>query len=195
MTPTHITEHLYAADNPEFVRAPSITYIAVTGDGAPGTDEFYRKKALISDVARALDGVDPMPVIEIRYWYPEGSTPVEIADFYSVNPIPSLHYRVISEAPAGTSQADVDNARSRASSTADTGDDTVAVFFLPEQDVVQIMHHGPFAEEFPTLRRLGDFAHHHGLRRSGPHHEIHLDGFTRTTPQETLRTILRDPVQ
>ena len=45
-----------------------------------------------------------------------------------------------------------------------------------------------------TKHKDGDFASQHGLRRAGPHHEIHLDAFTRTTPQETLRTILRDPV-
>ncbi|MBY3988721.1 GyrI-like domain-containing protein [Rhodococcus fascians] len=188
------TEHLHAADNPEFMRTPRVAYVSVMGAGAPGTDEFYRKKALVSDIARALNGADSTPVIEIQYWYPEGSTPVGIADFYTVNPIPSLLYRVLAEAPEGITQADIESARTQASSAADTSGDNVEVFSLPEQDVVQIMHHGPFADEFATLDILGDFAQQRGLRRRGPHHEIHLDGFTRTTPQETLRTILRDPV-
>jgi hypothetical protein len=70
----------------------------------------------------------------------------------------------------------------------------VELFALPEQDVVQVMHHGPFAEEFGTLARLGEFAQGLGLHRTGPHHELHLDGFSRETPQHSLRTILRDPV-
>jgi hypothetical protein len=70
----------------------------------------------------------------------------------------------------------------------------VNLFSIREQAVVQIMHVGPFAEEFATLGRLGDFAQLRDLRRAGPHHEIHLDAFTRVTPQDTLRTILRDPV-
>jgi hypothetical protein len=41
---------------------------------------------------------------------------------------------------------------------------------------------------------LGAFADGAGVARSGPHHEIHLDAFTRQTPQDALRTILRDPV-
>jgi hypothetical protein len=85
-------------------------------------------------------------------------------------------------------------ARTRAASAADTASDEVTVFFVPEQDVVQVMHHGPFAEEFTTLGRLGEYARSRGARRDGPHHEIHLDTFTRSTPQDTLRTILRDPV-
>jgi hypothetical protein len=100
----------------------------------------------------------------------------------------------LAEVPAGTTQAGIESARSRASSTADTETDSVAVFTMPEQDVVQVMHHGPFAEEFSTLGLLGNFARQQRLRRRGPHHEIHLDAFTGTTPQENLRTILRDPV-
>jgi hypothetical protein len=132
--------------------------------------------------------------VEVQFWYPEDSTPVEIADFYSVNPIPSLLYRVLAQIPEGTTAADIAEARDRAASAADTAGDDVASYVLPEQDVVQAMHHGPFAGEFETLRRLGDFALARNLNRAGPHHEIHLDAFTRTTPQDNLRTILRDPV-
>lgn len=192
---THPTEHLHAADEPEHVRTPAVTYVAVLGAGAPGTDEFYRKKTLVTDIAGALDpATASAPVEEIQYWYPEGSRHVEIADFYSVNPVPSLLYRVLSQVPTGTTQQDVDAARARAASTADTASDEVTLFTILEQDVVQVMHHGPFADEFATLARLGTFARRRGVRRSGPHHEVHLDAFTRSTPQDTLRTILRDPV-
>ncbi|MEV6623057.1 hypothetical protein AB0M83_26750 [Amycolatopsis sp. NPDC051106] len=68
------------------------------------------------------------------------------------------------------------------------------LFSYTEGDVVQVMHHGPFAGEDQTLKRLGAFAEERGLRRRGPHHEIHLDSFDRTTPQDGFRTILRDPV-
>ena len=188
------TEHLHAADDPEYVRTPEVTYVATLGDGAPGTDEFYRKKALVADIAGELNEAGTARVEEIQYWYPEGSQPVQISDFYSVNPVPSLLYRVLSPVPAGVTQQDLEAARVRAASTADTASDEVTVFTVPEQHVVQVMHHGPFAEEFATLERLGGFAQQHGVRRSGPHHEIHLDAFTRSTPQDSLRTILRDPV-
>jgi hypothetical protein len=192
---TQPTEHLHSADDPEHVRTPAVTYVAVLGAGAPGTDEFYRKKTLVTDIAGALDpATASTPVEEIQYWYPEGSRHVEIADFYSVNPVPSLRYRVLSQVPDGTTQQDLAAARARAASTADTASDEVTLFAIPEQDVVQVMHHGPFAEEFATLERLGTFARRRGVRRSGPHHEVHLDAFTRDTPQNALRTILRDPV-
>jgi len=195
MTTTQLTEHLHASDAPEHVETPPVNYVAVLGDGAPGSDEFYRKKVLVSDIARILNHSDATPVVEIQFWYPENSTPVEIADFYSVNPVPSLLYRVLAQIPESTTEAELADARARAASVADTASDDVTSFSIPRQDVVQVLHHGPFAEEFGSLERLGDYARGRNLRRAGPHHEIHLDAFTRTTPQHTLRTILRDPVR
>jgi hypothetical protein len=190
------TDHLHAADDPEYVRTPPVTYVAVVGTGAPGTQDFYRKMILVTELAGELNDDDAsQAVVEIQYWYPEGSEPTEIADFYSVNPIPSLHYRVLAQVPSGTAQRDVDAARIRAASSAEAAGDEVIVFAIAEQNVVQVMHHGPFVDEFATLERLGDYARRRGVRRSGPHHEIHIDPFTATTPQNNLRTILRDPVE
>jgi len=187
------TPHLSAADEPEFVRTPAVHYVSVLGSGAPGTDEFYRKKLLATEIARALGNTDEAIAEEIQYWYPEGSAAVEIADFYSVNPVPSLQYRVLATVPEGTTSDDLAAARSRVT-TKQPSSDVLELFTMPEQDVVQVMHHGRFADEFETLGRLGAFASRRGLQRTGPHHEVHLDAFTRQTPQETLRTILRDPV-
>jgi hypothetical protein len=194
MNTTQLTEHLHASDSPEHVQTPDVHYVAVLGDGAPGSDQFYRKKILVSDIARILNHSDETPVVEIQFWYPENSTPVEIADFYSVNPIPSLLYRVLAQVPEGTTEAEIAEARALAASVADTESDDVTPFTIPAQDVVQVMHHGPFSEEYETLDRLGDYARKSELHRAGPHHELHLDAFTRNTPQATLRTILRDPV-
>jgi hypothetical protein len=61
------TPHLYAADDPEFVRSPAVSYVAVPGSGAPGTDEFYRKMLLVADIARAVAGGAAEPPVEIQY--------------------------------------------------------------------------------------------------------------------------------
>lgn len=187
------TPHLHASDKPEYVRTPAVIYVSILGSGSPGTDEFYRKKALVGDIARQVDD-SAEPAIEIQYWYPPGSEPVGIADFYSVNPVPSLLYRVLAAVPDGTTPDELTSARRRVASSSDRSGDIIVLHAVDEQNVVQIMHHGPFADEFTTLERLGSFARSRNLLRSGPHHEIHLDGFTRDTPQGALRTILRDPV-
>lgn len=191
----HPTSHLHAADEPELVRAPAVTYASVSGRGSPGTDEFYRKKSLIGDIAHELDDREGAVVVEIQYWYPEGFAPAEIADFYSVNPIPSLRYRVLAAIPEDTTADDLEAARIRRASAFERDGDAIELLQVGDRDVVQVLHRGPFSTEFATLARLGDFARSRGLRRSGPHHELHLDGFTRDTPQDTLRTILRDPVE
>ena len=166
MSDDRYTQHLHAADEPEFVRTPAVHYVLISGSGAPGTDAFYRKKASVAEMARDLHEGDSDPVVEIQYWYPTGSTPVDIADFYSVNPIPSLQYRVLAMVPANTTADDLAAARADAARASDM--DEIRLFALPEQDVVQVMHHGPFAEEYGTLARLGRFAQGLGLHRSGP---------------------------
>lgn len=184
-------EHLHAADTPELVRAPATTFVSIGGSGRPGTDAFYRKKRLATEVARGIPGDHDPTVVELLYWFPEAARPVEIADFYWVNPIDDLRYRVLVRVPRDTGPEQLAAARR---AVADVSDDDVELFALPEQTVVQLCHHGPFADEVRTLSELGAFARDQGLRRSGPHHEIHLDPFGADTPQETLRTILRDPV-
>lgn len=193
-----LTDHFAASDEPELVRSPAARYLFVTGAGAPGDDEYYRKKALIVDVARALaQAASPdvsEPVAEGQYWYPDGSTPVGIADFYSVNPVSALHYRLVAAVGTTTTDEDIAAARIAAASPSDTAQNLLELFDLAEETVVQVMHHGPFADELGTLDRLGRFAERSGVARNGPHREIYLDAYTSTSPQDTLRTILRDPV-
>lgn len=191
-----LTDHYAASDEPELVRSPAARYAFVTGAGAPGDHEYYRKKTLIVDVARVLAPAPDTsePVAEGQYWYPEGSTPVGIADFYSVNPVSALHYRLLVAVGAATTDDDLANARITAASPSDTAADRLELLDLPEETTVQVMHHGPFADELATLDRLARFADRSGVARNGPHREIYLDAYTSTTPQEALRTILRDPV-
>ncbi|GAA3799395.1 GyrI-like domain-containing protein [Cellulomonas soli] len=60
---------------------------------------------------------------------------------------------------------------------------------------LQILHHGPYADEAPTLRRLhSEVIPERGLRERGLHHEIYLSDARRTAP-EKLRTVLRQPVE
>lgn len=195
---TLTTEHLHAHSSPEIVWAPETKYISILGTGAPGTDEFYRKMALITDFASMLGregfAPDSVPVIEILYWYPEDAISVDIADFYSINPIPSLLYRIMARIHNDTAMEGIEQERRSVESTADIDVKQLEIFTLPKRLVVQVMHVGPFADEFGTLERLGALAEYHGVTRNGPHHEIHLDPFTRSTPQDRLRTILRDPV-
>lgn len=73
--------------------------------------------------------------------------------------------------------------------------DRLRLYILDEGRSVQILHHGPYDDEAPTLERL----HHehlpeHGLTFNGDHHEIYLNDARRTDPAR-LKTILRQPVR
>lgn len=190
------TEHFKAATSPELVKTPGARYISILGNGAPGTDVFYKKKNFIADIASKIsdENQDSDPVIEILYWYPEGAKEVNIKDFYSINPTSSLNYRIMARINDGIEWKDIEKAYSSVDRSADIESEELKIFTHLEQLVVQVLHVGPFAEEFNTLERLEKTADSYDVRRSGPHQEIHLDSFERNTPQDTLRTILRDPV-
>lgn len=60
---------------------------------------------------------------------------------------------------------------------------------------VQIMHIGPYSEEGPTLARLhNEFIPENQLVMTGHHHEIYISD-PRRAKLETLKTVLRQPVE
>jgi hypothetical protein len=58
----------------------------------------------------------------------------------------------------------------------------------------QIMYHGPYADEGPTIQRLHTFIHESGHQLRGKHHEIYLSDPRRTAP-EKLKTVIRQPMK
>ena len=194
---TSTTAPLHASDDPEIVISPRAVFVSVRGSGAPASKEWHRKKLLVTDIAKQLIAVglapDGLPAEHLYYWYPASAAATNIADFYSVNPLDDLEYRVLARITDNATLEDIAIVRRDTPSPSDAGDE-VEIFEIPEQLVVQVMHHGPFANELATLARMGEVAASHGVARSGPHEEIHLDPFTLDTPQDTLRTIVRDPV-
>ena len=170
----------HAPDEPEITTIGAATFLSLTGHGRPGTERFYAGKSALGAAAARLGHPGP---VEILYWYGPEHGDIDIARFYWTAPIDALRYRMLVRVPDGTVLPE-DLER----------DQQMSLFTMTEGTVVQVMHHGPFADEDKTLARLGAFADAHGLRRSGPHHEIHLDAFGPHTPQAGLRTILRDPV-
>lgn len=63
----------------------------------------------------------------------------------------------------------------------------------PAQRVARLIHHGPYAEEGPSLDALRAFVAAQGLRIADAHTETYLTD-PRTTPPAELRTELRVPV-
>ena len=59
--------------------------------------------------------------------------------------------------------------------------------------VARLVHHGPYADEGPSLEALRAFAGARGLRIADAHTETYLTD-PRATPPAELRTELRVPV-
>ena len=70
----------------------------------------------------------------------------------------------------------------------------VRLQLLLKQDVVQILHHGPYSAESENIQKLHNAIHDLGFKRSGKHHEIYLNTPLKTAP-ENLKTIIRQPFQ
>lgn len=64
---------------------------------------------------------------------------------------------------------------------------------MQEGLAAQIMHLGPYAEEWPTIERLHAFIAEQGFTPRMDHHEIYLSDPGRTAPAK-MKTILRQPV-
>lgn len=70
----------------------------------------------------------------------------------------------------------------------------VRVEARPAQHVVRLLHHGPYADEGPSLAALYAFAADAGLQPAGPHSELYLTDPRIVAPAD-LRTELRLPVR
>ena len=59
---------------------------------------------------------------------------------------------------------------------------------------VQIMHHGPYSAEGPTVAKLHAFIAENGYALRGKHHEVYLSDPRKSAP-EKMRTVIRQPYQ
>jgi hypothetical protein len=64
---------------------------------------------------------------------------------------------------------------------------------LCEGPCAQVMHIGPYADEWSAASRLHDFIAANARVPVGRHHEIYLSDPNRTAPQR-LKTVIRQPV-
>ena len=72
--------------------------------------------------------------------------------------------------------------------------DRLRLEVLDEGDALQVMHHGPYADEGPTIAALHAELTRRGLSFRGAHHEVYLSDPRRVAPS-AMRTILRQPVE
>lgn len=65
---------------------------------------------------------------------------------------------------------------------------------MNEGHCVQVMHTGPYADEFKTIKMMDDYLKENQQKRNGHHHEIYLSDPNKVAPSK-MKTILRQPVK
>lgn len=185
-----------APDAPARLTVPPLTYLMVDGAGDPRSAPAYADAVgtlyavgygLRFMVKRA--GGEPWTVMPLEgLWWA-----ADMAGFSMDHREDWLWTMLIAQPPVVTAAMVADAvaaAERKGSAPAAAG---VRLEVLDEGDAVQVMHHGPYADEAPTIAALHASIADAGLVLRGKHHEVYLGDPRRTAP-EKLRTILRQPV-
>lgn len=187
--------HVYAAPVDEFtlVDVPPMSYLAIDGEGDPNSSPVYvaAVQALYS-VSYAIRAHCKTELGIVHVVGPlEGLWPSSIVG----EPKATWTWTMLINQPDHVTREIVELASAKAKrKTANDAIDRLRLITLKEGLSAQILHHGPYDLEAPTIERLhAEFLPGQGLVPGGEHHEIYLNNPATTEPAK-LRTIIRQPV-
>jgi len=172
-----------ASDQPEPAEFGPVRGLGVTGQGEPGGEEYGICVRALYTVFDALPGAEPVP-LEGRWWVEDSRPPLEVEREL-------WRWHLFLRLPDALDPALTDHAR-EATRPSGAAVDRVQLVTFTEGRCVQLIHHGPYADEPASLARLDRYMAQHGLRWNGLHHEIYLSDVTETDPTK-MRTLLRHP--
>jgi hypothetical protein len=188
---------LYTApDAPVLVDVPPLTYLMIDGQGDPNTAPIYSESVgTLYKLAYAIRFL-----MRDEYDLDFGVMPLEglwwVADMNEFSYSDKSYWywtMLIMQPPAVTAEI-VDAAREKVAKKHNPPLlPQVRLGELVEGRSAQVMHHGPYADEKPTIDRLHAFIASQSLSPHLKHHEIYLKDPTRCAPEKLL-TILRHPV-
>lgn len=171
------------------ITIPPMHYLAVDGEGAPGSAAYADAMAKLYPVAYGVkfaakqQGRDFVVPPQSSLWWAD--TP----DAFVADRRDKWKWRAMIRMPDMVTVAEVD------ASMAAKGITGVALVSMDEGLCFQCLHIGPYAEEAPVLAKLHDvIMPRAGMGFNGHHHEIYLSDPRRVEPAR-LRTVLRQPVR
>jgi hypothetical protein len=181
---------------PALIEVKPARYLAITGMGVPGGEEFQAclgalyNMAYTIKMARKSAGKQDYKVatLEGLWWNaPGGKWRQDV-------PQEKWSWRLMIRTPDFIKEKDLQEALEKLEARKKPLVEKVRLEEIEEGKSVQMLHVGPYMEEAPTIRAMLDFADANGVRPNGKHHEIYLSDPRRVKP-EKLRTILRIPVR
>ena len=182
-----------APKKPVLLTIAKARYLAVSGQGRPGGEEFQARIGALYAIAftvkmtRKFGGRQDYTVGRLEAQY-----------FYDGNPaaIPKDQWRwqLMIRTPEFVAETEVAEAAAKLIAKGKPADvKQVKLETIDEGRCVQMLHVGPYEREGDTVAVMGAFAGQHGLKFAGPHHEIYISDPRRMAP-EKLKTVLRQPM-
>jgi len=185
-----------APDSPVRLTVPPLAYLMVEGEGDPNTaPEYADAVGTLYGVSYGLRfmakvaGTEPWRVMPLEglWWADDMSA-------FSVERKGDWRWTMmIAQPPVVTSAMVTDAVAAAVRKGKAPASDWLRFGVVEEGDAVQVMHHGPYADEGPTVAALHAFIGEAGLALRGTHHEVYLSDPRRAAP-EKMRTIIRQPV-
>ena len=191
----HKTEYA-ATRKPSLVEAKPATYLAISGQGAPGGERFTASIGALYGVAftikmiRKFTGKRDYAVckLEGQWWSEPGRDLAKL-------PLDQWVWNLLIRTPDFINQEDLYPAVAVLLKRGKSEDvKRVRLEALAEGSCVQMLHVGPYEKEHETVAVMRAFAEMHQLQFSGKHHEVYLSD-PRRVPPDRLKTILRQPVR
>jgi len=184
-----------ATTKPVLIETGPAVYLSISGKGAPGGSAFTDAVGALYGVAftikmtRKFAGKRDYAVCKLEGLWPklnDGTASVNKDDW---------EWQLMIRTPKFVTSADLKKAVETLLKRGKGADcQRVELLSLDEGLCVQALHVGPYDEESKTVATMQSLAEKHGLRSSGPHHEIYLSDPRRVAASK-LKTILRQPVK
>lgn len=165
---------------PALADLPARAVLAVDGRGTPEEPQFAAAIQALFAVRAALGAPEDVP---LEGSYAQDGDPLR----FDIDAPAGYHWTLLVPAPPAPTTEAVATAAARCGAP-------VELRAQPGRRVARLLHHGPFAEEGPSLAALHAFVAEQGLQQAGPHTETYLTDPARTAPAD-YRTILHVPVR
>lgn len=188
----HKTEYV-APKQPVLLAIKPAQYLAISGQGAPGGDNFTTRIGALYGMAftvkmtRKFAGMQDYAIGKLEAQWFFDAEPSSV-------PKEQWRWKLLIRTPDFIKPADLKNAATTLLKRGKPPEvKEVTLERIEEGRCVQMLHVGPYDREGETFAKMKAFAEGKGLQFLGPHHEIYISD-PRRVPPERVKTILREPV-
>lgn len=170
-----------ACPDPEFIEVPSMNFLMSDGKSPIRGEKFQRAVEALNEVAETLRFEQKASGMDFQIMPLEG--------FYDCPTCWTLAIRV----PAQITADHVNRAKAEAAEKKDLSQlGLMRLQEFWEGQAVQVLHVGPYDEEWRAIDKVQAFISEKGKVSRGRHHELYISDPLRTPPED-LRTIIRQP--